>query len=944
MDVRTSNFRHCAGGANALRRLTYKCKEVEGGVLPPCVLGDRAEAMARVLRGEDERPVARLVPPPPAAAVEQAEVRGRHTRNRRQSQRQVEGVRQDVVVVRKEASGVGSGDVIDDGNGSGRVGGSVSDGVGGSVSERDFSGNEPNNAILGSDDDSGDDSEDGDFQPEDESDEEVGEEEVEAVAEPKSNSVKARPRLGGSRRKEQGERSRSYRPTIVVRRADAIEELDESLSSAEDEDDDQRIRDALDRAAKRPSGALRILPPLMSPARLQVEGTLRERKELPAWYTELKKSCKSVDFTALPDWMDYVTALSEGSTKRSVEIGLGSFRLVLFVCAGERRPLPKGVTCSQLLLSDPLPLLRFFQSMTGSDMVASTKANYVRAAIKAVAAAHSGFIRVPADLKRNAGDLLKSLKREAYRTDVNKNRETIERRNPVAQVQLGNQRFLDLDRMERIFALGRLKLEQVMRFKENRKMWKRLYISLFTFLLFEIPVRPSFFNACNLEDVVSLDDQGVRRYGIRPGYEKALHNQRTPRDYFFVPPGLTDAFRLYLTEIRPMLLDKKDNSPSSPLLVNEDGERLPEDRMSLWFRKYLWEFSRHFSKTDGGPILLMNLREYRHVFSVSVQHSGISEMAKDFIAGQMRHSKSTVQLYYNTAILPSELGMERVAYGPLNSFLSAGKVTDALKLAHHELTQAHRPPAAVPALPAVPPTATPAESASALPLRQPGRNESIATKLKQLAVSGRGKDLLAALEQLERDEVKFTDLMVSWKQLRELVTEGSQNDEAALECLARHCNREAVVAIPLALNMDWWRHPQIVEWVESWLEQAELPVAQVMVICNNNGNHYFPMWLDLVTRTVYYFDSLGHDRISYAQTIATPLLGLCHRTIWTTGQWRYKWVRGPRQTESECAVFTWSVLERAMEVTEEELFNNWEPMSRLKMFTKVMNVAIALGY
>ena len=118
MEVRNSNFRHCSGGFNALRRMLRRCTRVEGGVLPPCVLGDRNEAVARVLRGENEGPLPRL-----AAAPAPQEPEVREEENKRNKPRRTVAVRQ--VVVRKEPSEEVVSDVIDavDGDSDGSDGG-----------------------------------------------------------------------------------------------------------------------------------------------------------------------------------------------------------------------------------------------------------------------------------------------------------------------------------------------------------------------------------------------------------------------------------------------------------------------------------------------------------------------------------------------------------------------------------------------------------------------------------------------------------------------------------------------------------------------------------------------------------------------------------------------------------------------------------------------------
>jgi hypothetical protein len=390
---------------------------------------------------------------------------------------------------------------------------------------------------------------------------------------------------------------------------------------------------------------------MMGGRHMKVEGALRKRAPLPDWFASARKEARTMDWSRLMDWEEYMSVLQAGeNSSLSHSIDRSAINMLVYVCFIDNleglsdEELPR-MTVSQVLYREPLSLVRFFNAMALSKMNGSTRANFARTAKKVTKAVIRGLIRIPSDLKRNAEIVYEQLKRTIRELDTAKNRVTIERRNPIKQKSLGNPRFIDLERHKKVFELARKKLNQLIALQEDTPMWRYLFCCWFNFVLFEVPVRPSFYAECTVNDVESwMTESGQLQWAIRPQYEKSLGLQKTARDYFFIPEQLTKIFTFYMETGRDLLKlaglkGKSQQGAPEALLLNEVGQPLHKDRFSLWFRKCMWEITRHLAKSgNNGVELLTNLREYRYLFSVSVLHSDVSE--KDFIAQQLRHSKT----------------------------------------------------------------------------------------------------------------------------------------------------------------------------------------------------------------------------------------------------------------------------------------------------------------
>jgi hypothetical protein len=798
---------------------------------------------------------------------------------------------------------------------------------------------------------------------------------------------------------------------MVVRRQDEGEQMERQapLSEAEDSDDDGNIRRALERGRKNKSGLTKLLPPMFGGAHLKVEGALRRREALPEWFANARMKARQMEWHRLLDWEEYMSVLKGGlNSALSEEIDRSCFNMLLYVCADEFEGElfeqdMLAMTCSRILYTQPLILLRFFNRMSTSGMKGSTRANFARTAKKATQGVLEGLIQVPADLKRNATSVALQLRRTIRELDTAKNRATIERRNPIKQKSLGNPRFVDLNRHEKVFSLARKKLKQLIALQEDTPMWRHLFICWFSFVLFDVPVRPSFFFECKLSSVTTWEtEEGKLVWAILPDYEKSLGLQKTPRDYFFIPDELSEIFSFYMNTGRKLLLSgrKALSAPEpSSLLLNESGEPLPKARLSLWFRKCMWEVTRHLSKTDGQTELLTNLREYRFLFSVSVVHSDLPEKHKDFVAQQLRHSKTTVELYYNTSLLPNERPQKsRISFENLREMIQSGRIPEAMKeifesgpprpyvVPQPALARFSAPtslaPNAGPA-PSVAPSVAPAAAAAAavvpVAVNQPtsviGASSSwsvvevaaipskrrrpvrvtkqvqtfsreviaVATELKSLASSGNLAKLTERLRQLDAQQAFGGVLGLGYNQfdrLLDLITRGKYISDSMLEPFINdHPLPGGCEVMNIVLLHQWWEYDSEAR-VEGVLRvMIDRPPIRKMFFLGGGAGHFFPVWLNADTKKIYYYDSMGWRHDEFMVESRPALARLLEPLGWDRVQdWGIVRLKGPRQEECECLLITWEVIKSvASGKGFPESWHGWSKKRRLQLFVELMD-------
>lgn len=192
-----------------------------------------------------------------------------------------------------------------------------------------------------------------------------------------------------------------------------------------------------------------------------------------------------------------------------------------------------------------------------------------------------------------------------------------------------------------IFRENLTKLYALLRRRKDTRLWKLEFVMRFTFALFVIPNRPSFFHRAKVADFHKrVDKKGHVLFWLLPKTEKSDSLSPQCRNYFLVPHPLVPVLEWYFAFGRQFLRPESD---CDAFLIDEKGEPLKQNRISAWFRIGIEQFT-------GKSI---TLKEYRRIFTNAVEGLWpLHNSHKSWIHQQQRHTRATVQQYYNLWVLP----------------------------------------------------------------------------------------------------------------------------------------------------------------------------------------------------------------------------------------------------------------------------------------------------
>jgi hypothetical protein len=230
-------------------------------------------------------------------------------------------------------------------------------------------------------------------------------------------------------------------------------------------------------------------------------------------------------------------------------------------------------------------------------------------------------------------------------------------------------------------------------------------------------------------------------------------------------------------------------------------------------------------------------------------------------------------------------------------------------------------------------------------LRQRLSSFELIHELRALAVAGDQSQLCQRLGELESgSQLLPVRLELSWQQLREVVTPGSDMDDGPIQCLLRHFPFPATTfVLPAAIYPDWgMRDPGYIISAMDEAFSSSRTITQIAGFISVGANHFLCFWMNIFAGSISYYDSLGANRDSLVAQVTNPVVAWTHLRVngvphWD--DWKVRQVLGPRQGKNECAVYSWHAL--AHLVRHRDLSGMPKP-SRLSTFIQLMDIAARL--
>jgi hypothetical protein len=392
----------------------------------------------------------------------------------------------------------------------------------------------------------------------------------------------------------------------------------------------------------------------------------RQWKE-PEWYSDLKLLAKSFPTEKLVDFEQYVAVITTTRTEKSSLIHRTKL-LVLLAVGLDHDDLHVQSSVALVLFPNVLRMIAFFDRMLREDFNPSTRQNYHRTFTMICRAASEGVTRTPADLVLAARNACSIAEKHVLASDNSRNRLCAELRSKINLSRTPTR--LSLETHEQLFAEN---LESLLKLVEQGKTvvgnnrrenesWRKEFCLRLVLALFYYPVRPSFWQEMEMDNVLYEDGQ----YYAMPMIEKGISLHNRARKFYVFPTQLIPVIDFYLSKGRDLLLGGKK---SKAFVIHYSGIALSTSRMTEWFRKAIIEY---WGEKDLSP------RKYRFRYqNLVLESSTLSSLEKSFLTQQLRHTDFTAWKYYQD--WKNEPGRPRLAQMPPSSIQKKPNLTEKNK-------------------------------------------------------------------------------------------------------------------------------------------------------------------------------------------------------------------------------------------------------------------------